>query len=316
MKKNAFIFPGQGAQYPGMGKDFFEHYQEAREVFEEADDLLGQHFSKFMFEADVKSLALTKNAQPALYIHSHALLAVLRKNFPQLEPKFCLGLSLGEYSAIAAAKKMSFASGLKLVAKRGELMQKSAEKNPGTMAAVLPATEEQVAIVLKPFQEKGLPVFIANLNSPGQVVIAGAKDAIEAATMHLKEAGAKRVLFLEVSGAFHTPFMQEAKEGLEEYINSVDFHESEIDLIMNVTGKKMATIHELKQNLIKQVTAIVYWQKSIEEAIKEGCNSFIEIGAGKTLTNMNKKIHTNTAISFESVADLEVINQALNNGVL
>lgn len=305
----AFIFPGQGAQYPGMGKDFFDQFEEARDIFLLADDLLNFHFSKLMFEADIKELSQTKNAQLALYIHSMALLKVIEKNFPHLKPAYTLGLSLGEYSAICAAKKMSFESGVQLVKKRGELMQLCAIKNPGTMAAVFPAHENLVQAIIQPFQSLGHAIFIANLNSPGQVVIAGTKEAIDLVTPLLKDAGIKRVIFLEVSGAFHTPFMKEAQMGLEEKIAETIFLESPVELIMNVTGKKMQSLVELKDNLIKQVVSIVYWQKSIETAVAESVTRFIEIGAGKTLTNMNKKMHEVPSFSIEKVIDLDALSQ-------
>ena len=310
MKKNlAFIFPGQGAQYPGMGKDFFDHFSEAKDLFLQADELLNFSFSKLMFEADIKELALTKNAQLALYIHSMAILKVIEKNFPHLTPKITLGLSLGEYSAICAAKKYEFSSGLSLVQKRAHSMQMAAEKYKGTMAACLPCDESVVKKVLEPFQRNGEKVYIANLNCPGQVVIAGDKLAIDLVTPALKEQGVKRVLFLEVSGAFHTPFMEEAKKLLSEAIGSTTFLNSSIDLIMNATGTKMHSIDELKENLEKQVVSIVYWQKSIETALNEGINQFIEIGSGKTLTNMNKKMHEIPSLSIEKIQDLELLSQ-------
>ncbi len=301
------MFPGQGAQYPGMGKDFFSEYLEAKEVFQEADHFLDSNFSKMMFEADQNTLNQTQNAQLALYIHSIALLKVIEKNFPHLKPDCTLGLSLGEYSAIMAAKKMGFLPGLKLVQARGNLMQAASKKKIGTMAAVLPATEELVKEVILPFQKQGYEVFIANLNSPGQVVIAGDKNAIDHVTPALKEKGCKRVIFLEVSGAFHTPFMESAQIGLKEVIDSTPFSTSSIDLIMNVSGQKMENEKQLKENLIKQVVSVVYWQKSIETALRDEPYVFIEIGAGKTLTNMNKKMHQVPSISIETVADLPLL---------
>ena len=304
-KKLAYIFPGQGAQYPGMGKDFYDNFQEARQVFAEADDLLNQHFSQLMFATDAKTLSLTKNAQLALYINSLATLKVIEKNFPEIFPTVTLGLSLGEYSAICAAKKMDFSSGLRLVQRRSEAMQKCSEKKIGTMAAILPASEDIVQKVLTPHQKQGLPVFIANLNCPGQVVIAGKKEDIEKVSLDLKENGIKKIIFLEVSGAFHTEFMEDAKIDLMEAIHQTKFHDSDVDLIMNVTGAKVSSLEELKKNLEKQVTSIVYWQKSIEAAAKLPVEHFIEIGAGKSLTNMNKKIHNISSISIEKVSDLE-----------
>jgi [acyl-carrier-protein] S-malonyltransferase len=316
MKKTAFIFPGQGAQYPGMGKDFYDHFSGAKEIFLRADEVLGMHFSRLMFESDPKTLSQTENAQPALYIHSLALMAVLRQNFPRLEPALTLGLSLGEYSAIAAAGKMSFEEGLRIVAKRGMLMQQAAQKRSGSMAAVLPAAEQTVKQLLMPLQRDGVEVYIANLNAPSQVVIAGTIEGLEQANTVLKSNGIKKVIPLDVSGAFHTPLMQEAKEGLKEAIEQVNFIQTPCELIMNVTGKKVASIPLMKQQLIDQVTQIVYWQASIEEAVKEGCTSFIEIGAGKTLTSMNRKIHDRASLSVEKIGDLDGIDQAINQGVL
>jgi [acyl-carrier-protein] S-malonyltransferase len=308
-QKLVFLFPGQGAQYPGMGQDFFETFSEAREVFEMANDALGMNFSKIMFHSDAHTLSQTQNAQPALYIHSLAILKVIEKNFPHLRPFVTAGLSLGEYSALSAAYRMPLQDGLMLVKKRGELMQKSAENHRGTMAAVLPATQEVVQEVLSPYQAMGYKVWIANLNAPGQVVIAGQKEAIDHVTPALKEKGAKRVIFLDVSGAFHTPFMEMAQHELKPYIESTPFKMTDTAVIMNVTGKEPADVKEMKQNLINQVVSIVYWQKSIDRITQMEVTHMIEIGAGKTLTNMNKKMHTVPSIGIEKVSELEQLGR-------
>ncbi len=305
--KNCFIFPGQGAQYFGMGRDFYENFSEAKAVFDQADEILGQNFKKILFEDESAQIHLTKHAQPALYIHSYAILSVIKKNFPHLRYALTMGLSLGEYTALTAAEKLPFEEGLRLVSKRGEFMQVASEKRKGTMAALLPAEEDIVAEVLKPYQRQNIPIYIANLNANGQVVIAGTPEAIEQVSADLKAKGVKRIIFLDVSGAFHTPLMHSAQESLKPYIDSTRFQESEIDVIMNVTGKKVETIAELKKNLYQQIVSIVYWQKSVQSALDEKVDCFIEIGAGKTLTNINKKTHTKQAISIEKIQDLDLL---------
>ncbi len=304
-KKAAFIFPGQGAQYVGMAKDFYVQFSTAKQVFEEANDLLKMQLGKLMFEGPEQELTLTKNSQIAIYVASIAILKVLHGELPQLSPDVCAGLSLGEYTALTAAGVISFAEGVQLVRTRGELMHLASQRNPGTMAAILGMEEEEIR---RNLSSAGLSnaVWIANLNCPGQIVISGTKAGITKAMDLLKEKGAKRALALDVSGAFHSGLMQEAEEGLGYAIGQAKFCESPIDVIMNVTGTSADHPEEMQRNLLQQLTSPVRWEQSIRAMIDLGVESFYEIGPGKTLQGMNRKmgVGSNT-LSIEKTQDLE-----------
>ncbi len=292
--KEALIFPGQGAQYPGMGKDFYENFPAAKEIFQHADDLLGMHLSKLMFEGSKDELTATKNSQLAIFVMSLALYKVIGEK----QPHTCAGLSLGEYSALVASKRLSFEEGLLLVRDRAAFMNDACEQNEGTMAVALGLTEEQVSEALSGLQD----VWIANLNCPGQVVIAGTKPGVASAEAPLKAKGAKRVLPLQVSGAFHTPLMLPAQERLKPKIEAASFASSEVGLVMNVPGDYVSE-DAVKQNLIDQVVKPVRWEKGIRAM---DVDRFIEIGPGKTLSGMNKKIGVSaTCINVEKVEDLD-----------
>lgn len=307
-KKIAFLFPGQGAQYPGMGRDFFDHYPEARAVFEEADQILGIPFSKTIFEGSQEELLQTKNSQLAIFITSIAILRVIETLYPELRPSLCGGLSLGEYSALVAAHKLSFADALRIVKVRGESMQKACETHPGTMRVVLglevAAIEEALTSV------EG--AWIANLNCPGQVVIAGTAAGIEKATEVLSKKGAKRILSLPVSGAFHSSLMQSAQDHMRPLIEKSVVITSLVGIVMNVKGNVVEHEQNIRRCMIDQVTHPVYWQKGIEKMAEMGVELFIEIGPGKTLAGMNKKIGLSVpTISVEKKEDLETLAEGV-----
>lgn len=288
-KKIVLLFPGQGAQYPGMGKRLCETYPEAREIFSRADAVLGSDFSRLVFEGPSEELTLTKNSQPAIYVASYAVYAVFSRLYPDVVPYACAGLSLGEYTALAASGKISFEEGLRLVARRGALMQEACENRPGSMRVVLGSDEAKVFEILRSLGENA-EVWIANLNCPGQIVIAGTDRDLQKAEIALKEAGIKRVLPLEVSGAFHTPLMQTAQEGLTPFLLHCPLRETKVRFLMNTPGGFVEDLEEIRQNLIRQVVEPVRWQSIIESVSSAGATLFLEMGPGKTLQGMNKRI--------------------------
>jgi [acyl-carrier-protein] S-malonyltransferase len=306
MNRNiAFLFPGQGAQYPGMGRDFYEQFSVARHVFEEADDVLGECLSKCIFEGPASTLTLTKNSQVAIYVTSLALLRVLETEYPELKPSVCAGLSLGEYTALTASGRLSFQEGLKLVQARALFMQQACERHPGSMQVVLGLEEQQVASALSGLKD----IWVANLNCPGQIVIAGTALALEQAAPLLKSQGARRVLPLEVSGAFHSGLMQEAREKLEPLIRSVVLHEGSARLAMNTVGDFVENSEEIRTQLVRQVTSPVYWQKGVEAIHASGVTLYMEIGPGTTLTGMLRRqlIDESVSLNVGRVEDLEKV---------
>lgn len=308
-KKIAFIFPGQGAQSVGMGKDFAAHYPTARQTFEEADDLLSFSLSKLAFEGPADELILTKHCQAAIYVTSIAILRVVLEQCPALKPAFCAGLSLGEYSALTAAGTLDFADGLPLVRARGTWMQEACDTNPGTMLVALGATPEEMEGYLKELPAK-TQVWIANLNCPGQIVLAGTHEGIGLATDHLKSKGLKRVLPLDVAGAFHSPLMEPARQKLEPMLQDVALTKSEIDIVMNVVGQPVRDLNEVRSNLTRQVTSSVLWERGVRTMDEKGVMLFIEMGPGKTLTGMNKRIGVNgKTINIEKIEDLEKVGE-------
>lgn len=303
MSKKAFIFPGQGAQVVGMGKDFYDAFAVAREVFEEASDVLSINMKEVIFEGPQDLLSQTKVSQPAIFITSAAILKTVRKEFPHLHPAICAGLSLGEYTALFASGKISFSDCLKLVAARGAYMQEACHEKAGTMRVVLGLDPEIV--------KASLPsdVWIANLNSPGQVVVAGLTAAMPAVEEILKAKGAKRVLPIEVSGAFHTPLMRSAQLKLGAMLKSVHLHESKTEIVMNVPGDFAQSLPAIRSNLIDQVASPTKWEQCIHKMEEFGVDLYIEMGPGKTLAGMNKKIGVKAPTqSIEKVTDLETLN--------
>lgn len=305
--KWAFLFPGQGAQYVGMARDFYEAFSLARQTFIEADDLLSMNLSRLILEGPVDELTLTKNSQLAIFTVSLALLRVLQQQLPNLTPHVCAGLSLGEYSALVASQRMAFSDCLKLVQARALFMHQACETSRGTMRVVLGMEADDVESAVAALQAKQHQVWVANLNCPGQVVIAGTNEGIEAASEELKTRGAKRVLPLDVSGAFHSGLMADAQHRLAFKIAEAPLQESQIALVMNVPGDYVSSLAAVRENLVRQVTGTVRWEKGIRAMCAAGIDGFIEIGCGKTLTGMNKKIGipVESSLSLEKVADLE-----------
>ena len=305
-QKIAYIFPGQGAQYVGMGKDFYEFNKEVKAVFNRADDVLGKGFTSLIFEGPMDKLTQTQYSQPAIYVVSFAIFTALQHRYPQVKPYVCAGLSLGEYTALAASGKIPFEEGLELVAKRGELMQNACEIAPGSMRVVLGMQEADIAKALFSMEKE---VCIANLNCPGQVVIAGTKEGLDKAAEALKAAGAKRVLPLEVSGAFHSFLMQSARDGLTPYLQKAHLQESNVKFVMNTPGDFVSEISQIRSNLMAQVTEPVYWQKGIEAMVGSGVTHFLEMGPGKTLQGMNKRIGVSLpTYSIEKLEELEKLH--------
>lgn len=300
--KTAFIFPGQGAQYVGMGKDFFDSFSIARETFQEADDLLKEKLSHLIFEGPEEILTQTKNSQIAIFVTSIAILRVVQKELTDLKPSICAGLSLGEYTALCASQRLDFKKSLFLVRERARLMNEACEKAPGTMAAVLGLDAAGIEKAVH-----GLPgVWVANFNAPGQTVISGTKEGVEKADLILKERGAKRVIPLTVHGAFHSGLMKSAQEGLAPFIQETRLEKSSVDLVMNVPGHFVQSDEEIRRYLIAQVTQSVRWEQSIDAMKEAGVELFLEIGCGKTLTGLNRKIGVPKMSAVEKVTDLEL----------
>ncbi len=304
MKKIAILFPGQGAQYIGMGKDFAESFACARETFEEADEILKMRLSNIIFEGPEDLLMQTKNSQLAIFVTSMALWRVLQSQMPHLHPFVFSGLSLGEYSALCASGKISFKDAVLLIQKRSQFMQEAAEKMGGAMSAVLGLDAEVVLLALQGLKD----VWVANYNCPGQIVISGTKEGVEKGSEVLKSKGAKRVIPLSVSGAFHSPLMMSAKTSLEPYIMVTPIQETPIRFVMNVVGDFVENVSDIRQHLVSQVTDSVRWQQGVLAMQKQQVDVYLEIGPGKTLSGMNRKMGiSGQIVSLDSLKDLDQV---------
>lgn len=279
----AYVFPGQGAQFVGMGKDLYDNSATAKELFEKANDILGFRITDLMFNGTDEDLKQTKVTQPAIFLHSVILSKVLGESF---KPEMVAGHSLGEFSALVAAGALSFEDGLKLVSKRAMAMQKACEKEPSTMAAILGLEDEQVEQVCADINEIVVP---ANYNSPGQLVISGSEQGIEKAIATFTEIGAKRALKLPVGGAFHSPLMEPARIELEQAIDETAFHSPVCPVYQNVVANAVTNADEIKNNLKMQLTGAVKWTQTVKNMIADGASSFTEVGPGKVLQGLVKK---------------------------
>jgi [acyl-carrier-protein] S-malonyltransferase len=282
----AYVFPGQGAQYVGMGKDLYEKSTQARDLFEKANSILGFRITDLMFDGTEEDLRQTRVTQPAVFLHSVILARVLGEEF---KPDMVAGHSLGEFSALVANKVLAFEDGLKLVYARAQAMQKACEIQPSTMAAILGLDDETVERICKSIVNE--VVVPANYNSPGQLVISGSITGVELACEKLKEAGAKRALILKVGGAFHSPLMEPARLELAEAINNTKFTKGICPVYQNVTAQPVTDPEIIKVNLISQLTAPVRWTQIMQNMIADGAKSFIELGPGNVLQGLVKKVN-------------------------
>ena len=289
----AFIFPGQGTQYVGMGKDLYDAFPESRKIFDKADNILRAPLTKLCFQGPLEELTQTVNCQPAIFTTSIAYLKAFKANHKSQTTNHMAGLSLGEYTALVAAGALSFEDGLHLVASRARFMEEAAGERPGRMSCILGL---DLDIVEKIVQDSGAE--IANLNCPGQVVISGSPEALEKANKLAQEKQAKRVVNLEVSGAFHSSFMQPAGKRLAGVLNNINIKQPTAAVISNVTALPESAASEIKENLIKQLTQRVLWEDSVRFMLKQGVNRFFEIGPGKVLKGLIRKIDP----------DVEVVN--------
>ena len=293
----AYVFPGQGAQYPGMGKDLYEGSGLAKDLFEKANSILKFRITDLMFDGTDEDLRQTKVTQPAIFLHSVILTRVLGEDF---RPDMVAGHSLGEFSALVANKTLSFEDGLRLVSKRAIAMQKACEIEPSTMAAVLGMEDEDVENILKNVDDIVVP---ANYNSPGQLVISGSISGVEKACKLFEEAGAKRVISLKVGGAFHSPFMEPAGKELAEAINATKFNTGICPIYQNVTGQSVTDIEIIKKNLVAQLTSPVRWSQIARNMIADGASEVIEVGPGAVLQGLMKKVKRDIITSSAVMPD-------------
>lgn len=280
----AYVFPGQGSQFSGMGKDLYENNAQARALFDKANDILGFEITKVMFEGTDEELKQTNVTQPAIFLHS----VILASTIEGFAPDMVAGHSLGEFSALVAAGALSFEDGLRLVAQRADAMQRACVLNPSTMAAVLALDDEKIEAICASVE--GEVVVAANFNCPGQVVISGSHEGVRLAGEKLKEAGAKRVLPLPVGGAFHSPLMEPAREELAAAIENTTFSTPHCAIYQNVNAQPATDIETIKANLIAQLTAPVRWTQSVRGMVTDGATEFVECGPGKVLQGLVKKI--------------------------
>jgi len=315
MGKVAFVFPGQGSQFVGMGQTLSEQSEAARLVFQQADEALGFSLSGLCFQGPEEELRLTANTQPAILTASVAVLAAFREQQPDFQPDFVAGHSLGEYSALVAAGALDFAEAVRTVRARGQFMEEAVPAGEGAMSAVLNLDRGVLQAVCEEVTACGHPVQLANLNCPGQIVISGSAKGVKLAGEKAKEAGAKRVLPLNVSGPFHSSLMQPAADKLHAVLAGVSVRDAKVPVVANVTARPVSEAQTVVDSLVQQVSAPVLWEDSVQWMVEQGVTTFVEIGPGKVLAGLVKKIAP-AETTIISVQDTETLAALLNGGVL
>lgn len=315
MGKTAFVFPGQGSQFVGMGQALANESEAAKQIFAQADEALGFSLSTLCYEGPEEELRLTANTQPAILTASIAVLAALREKQPGFTPDFVAGHSLGEYSALVAAEAISFADAVKTVRARGQFMEEAVPAGQGAMAAVLNLERAALHAICEEVSAAGHPVQLANLNSPGQIVISGSAEGVKRAGEQAKAAGAKRVLPLNVSGPFHSSLMQPAADKLKEVLAGIAVQDAKVPVVANVNARPVTEAATIVESLVEQVSAPVLWEDSVQWMVEAGVTTFVEIGPGKVLAGLIKKTAP-AGTAIYSVQDMESLVELLNGGVV
>lgn len=305
--KTAYIFPGQGSQFVGMGKQFVEQYAEAKQIFEEADEALGYSLSSICFEGPEEKLKLTYHTQPAILTTSVALHEIFKKEAPK--PDFVAGHSLGEYSALVAGGALSFRDAVQVVSKRGQFMDEAVPAGEGAMAAVIGSDRETIGKICEEVSLSGNAVQMANMNCPGQIVISGSATGVETASEQLKAAGVRRVIPLVVSGPFHSDLMKPAASKLARVLENVDIHTSKIPVVTNTDARSVMLAEDIETALVEQVFSPVLWEDSMQWMIEQGVQRFVEVGPGQVLSGLMKKI--NREVEIYNVTDHETLLSTL-----